>query len=137
MTVETFSRKYRGSPGATHRKFRWDAKRLARKGWKPVSQRYEEGSWGLLAFLIALLLCIVLIGILVFIYMIIVKPKGKGALYVTYERTLEEDNEDWEDEDDAEEDPRGAQDALKTCPDCAETVKEEARVCRYCSYRFE
>jgi len=26
---------------------------------------------------------------------------------------------------------------LKTCPECAETVRREARVCRYCGHRFE
>jgi hypothetical protein len=26
---------------------------------------------------------------------------------------------------------------LKRCPDCAELVQEEARICRFCRYNFE
>jgi len=60
-----------------------DAARLAAQGYFPISQSWAPGSYGCGAFLLALLLCVVLIGILVFIYMLIVKPAG--TLSVTYE----------------------------------------------------
>ncbi len=32
---------------------------------------------------------------------------------------------------------RGPERAQKKCPDCAELILAEARVCKHCSYRFE
>jgi len=31
---------------------------------------------------------------------------------------------------------RGSPEAGKVCPDCAETVKREAQICRFCGHRF-
>jgi Short C-terminal domain len=79
----TIVRTYRGSQQAdTAAPFRSDAAELAKYGYAPTTQSWAQGQWGGGAFLVALLLCIVLIGILVFIYMLIVKPEG--TLTVTY-----------------------------------------------------
>ena len=53
-----------------------DAARLANDGYYPTSQSWAQGQWGCGAWLVAVLLFFVLIGILVFIYMVIVKPDG-------------------------------------------------------------
>jgi uncharacterized membrane protein len=65
--------------------FEADAVNLAVDGYSPTTQSWAQGQWGCGAFLVALLLCIVLVGFLVFIYMLLVKPVG--TLTVTYERT--------------------------------------------------
>jgi len=65
--------------------FQADAASLADHGYRPVSQSWAQGQWGCGAWLVALLLCFVLIGGLVFLYMLIVKPNG--TLTVTYELT--------------------------------------------------
>jgi len=76
-------RTYKGSESAAAAAFQRDAQTLAAQGYFPISQNWAPGSWGCGAFLVALILCIVLIGILIFIYMLIVKPAG--TLTVTYE----------------------------------------------------
>lgn len=40
-------------------------------------------------------------------------------------------------ESDDVESPSSENTATKTCPDCAETIKGAARVCRFCGYRFQ
>ena len=64
--------------------FQRDAQALAARGYAPTTQSWAQGQYGCGAFLLALLLAVVLIGVLIFIYMLIVKAEGK--LTVTYAR---------------------------------------------------
>lgn len=76
-------RTYKGSQQAAARAFEEDARRAAADGYVPVAQSWAQGSWGCGAFIVALLLCFVLVGVLIFVYMLVVKPAG--TLTVTYE----------------------------------------------------
>jgi hypothetical protein len=114
---------YVGSQSSAAAKFRADATRMAEQGYYPTSQSWAPGSYGCGSFLLALILCIVVVGILIFIYMLLVPPEG--TLSVTYEfRNV----------------PQaalpGSQAGEKTCPKCAEQVKAAAQVCRFCGHSF-
>ena len=61
-----------------------DARLLGRIGYEPTSQSWAVGQWGCGHWLAALALCLVLVGILVFFYMLIVHPEG--TLTVTFTR---------------------------------------------------
>ena len=106
------TRTYIGNKSNALGRYQKDAVSLAAKGYFPTSQIYTPGTWSFGEFFLALLLCFLLIGILVFIYMIIVKPNG--TLTVTYE----------------------LREAQKACPRCAEMVMPAALVCRFCGFEF-
>ena len=74
---------YTGDSESATRSFQMDSIKMGEQGYYPVSQSWTPGSYGCGSFIVALLLCIILIGFLVFIYMLIVKPDG--TLTVTYE----------------------------------------------------
>jgi len=105
--------------------FQQDAAKMAEKGYFPTSQSWAPGQYGCGAFVLALILSFVLIGLVVFVYMLIVKPPG--TLSVTYElrdRALES------------QDSGATSSKTKVCPRCAETVKAAALVCRFCGHEF-
>lgn len=111
---------YRGREMDAHNLFIKDSAKHAKKGYYPVSEKFVPGSWGCGAFLIALLACVIVVGILAFIYMLLVKPEG--LLTVRYE---------------LREAPNHEQGESMTCPRCAETIKAAAKICRYCNHEFE
>lgn len=116
-------RTYKGNQATTAELFRVDAARMAADGYVPTSQQWAPGEYGCGSFLLALLLCFVIVGLLMFIYMHFVKPDG--TLSVTFERRAE----------------AGGSGTLtpseeKTCPMCAEQVKAAAQVCRFCGHSF-
>lgn len=113
---KTVVKTYHGDHDGAQRAYRKDAPKMAEQGYFPITQSWAEGSHGCGSFLFALVLCVVLVGILIFFYMLIVKPPG--TLTVTYELREESLVEE------------------KTCPRCAEKVKAAAKACRFCNHEF-
>ncbi|MGA3372907.1 MAG: zinc ribbon domain-containing protein [Terracidiphilus sp.] len=116
-------RRYIGSQDGAMETYQSDSVKMAAEGYFPTSQVWTPGEYGCGAFLLALLLCVVLIGILVFLYMLIVKPDG--TLTVIYElRAIS----------------TGSENAIsvgeRSCPRCAETIKAAALVCRFCGHEL-
>jgi len=119
----TIVKTYKGKQEDAMAAFKADSVNKAAHGYFPTSQSWAPGSYGCGAFIVALLLCFIIIGILAFIYMLIVKPDG--VLSVTYElRTIPESTAQIE------------LGEAKICPMCAERVKAAAKVCRYCGHNF-
>jgi len=83
MNQRIVVRKYKGKPDEVANMFMEDAIEMEGLNYFPINQTYQAGSWGCSSFLMALLLCFIFIGVVIFIYMLIVKPKG--TLIVTYE----------------------------------------------------
>ena len=105
---------YKGNEAQARKLFLKDAEKKAKKGYYPTSENYTAGKYGVGAFILALLLCFILIGILVFIYMLIVKPAGTLTVTYEYKEVAE----------------------VITCPKCAETIKAAATVCHFCNHEL-
>jgi hypothetical protein len=115
---------YTGNQETATQQFQTDALKLAIEGYYPTSQSWAPGAYGCGSFILALLLCLIFIGFLIFIYMLLVKPDG--TLSVTYQLRYNESPTNAAIQSVSE----------KTCPKCAEQVKEAAVICRFCGHNF-
>ncbi|HEY3637174.1 MAG TPA: zinc ribbon domain-containing protein [Rhizomicrobium sp.] len=112
-------RRYKGHQSNATEAFQKEAQTLSAQGYYPAGQSWAPGTWGCGLFLIGILLCFIGIGVLILIYMLLVKPDG--TLTVTYEYRA----------------PSAAPEPEKLCPRCAEHVKAAANVCRFCGHEFD
>src|SRR5262245_10966660 len=77
---------YGGSSAKDTTLYQTDTIKMAGQSYFPISQSWAPGHWGAAHFILALLLCLILIGFLLFVYMLIFKP-SYGTLTVTYQRS--------------------------------------------------
>jgi hypothetical protein len=119
---------YKWSAKNATKLFQEDLIKMEKKGYYPVSQNWAPWAYWCQDFFVAILLCIILIWIIIFLYMLFVKPNW--TLTVTYklDKNILSNNTKNKDEDKYENE--------KICPMCAEYVKSKAKICRFCKYEF-
>lgn len=76
MENDTLIKTYTGSETTAIVAFERDYSVLKTKGYYPISQSYQQGQWGIGAFIFSVLLCLILIGVIALVYMMVVKPDG-------------------------------------------------------------
>lgn len=76
MENDILVKTYKGSEATAIVASERDAIFLKTQGYYPIAQSYQQGQWGIGAFIFALILCVILIGVIALIYMVIVKPNG-------------------------------------------------------------
>ena len=82
MGEQIIVKTYTGREADATMSFQADAALMAALGYSPVFQSWAPGQWPSRAFIAALLLSLLVVGIPALVYMLVVAPGG--ALTVTY-----------------------------------------------------
>ena len=104
-----------------------DLGRAAAAGYRQEGELWIPGRWSAGDFLLAALAALIVVGILVILAMLMIKPKGALLL------TLRPGSAPI---DLVRGGAQAAPSEIKTCPRCAEDVKAAALVCRFCGHSF-
>ncbi|MBY0429328.1 MAG: hypothetical protein K2Q32_08930 [Alphaproteobacteria bacterium] len=76
---------YTGTPDDVGGIYQADAIKMAAQGYSPAMQSWIPSNWKTSQFLLALLLCLIIVGTIILVYMLIIKP-SHGTLCVTYKK---------------------------------------------------
>ena len=118
-----------------------DIRGAADRGYYSDNEVWIPGRWSVGDFLIAAIACLVVVGILVLLAMLMIKPKG--TLRITLRRGVTPVGVMSKTEKVPVVPPPAAAASvnaalveMKSCPRCAEDVRAAALVCRFCGHNF-
>ncbi len=121
--MEPIIKEWKGDQMAALSLYQADANLMAERGYFPVSQEWKPGSRTFLC-VIGIILIPAGIGIVLLLSLLFTK-NSKGCWTVTYAY-----REKTQSPLEVATAPR------KTCPKCAEEVKDAAAICRFCKHEF-
>ena len=83
MTKAIIQERFFGKESDSYKLYMEDAEERAKANYFPSKVHWTNGSYTAMHFILAFVLCFVLIGFLAFLYMLVINPDG--ILWVTYE----------------------------------------------------
>jgi hypothetical protein len=121
--LEHIVKEWKGDQMAALSLYQADADLMAAQGYFPVSQEWKPGSRVILG-VIGVILIPLGIGVFILLGLLFTKnPKGCWTVKYAYREKTQSPTE-------------VATTPHKTCPRCAEEVRDAAAICRFCNHEF-